>query len=250
VGSFTVELMAAREHPLLLLPPRRTSATRARGAAALAYGVGAYAAVGAGAVGIAAALGRDPLSCEGWLGATGASSALLSLGLGVTIAAVTVTVSRSLVHRAAWARALHEGLRPAVHRAGDATLVAVAVSSGAAEELLFRGLLVPVLGVVASALVFGALHQIRGRARWGWMAWAALMGLVFGCVFAATGSLIGCVVAHVAVNLANLRYLRDHDPRPHAARLGGLLERDGFTPPPPSPPRSSARARSSSAAAR
>jgi membrane protease YdiL (CAAX protease family) len=215
--------MAAREHPLFVIPRPRSRPAHGRAALTLAYGVGAYAAVGAGAAGMTAALGRDPLTCDGWLGATGVSAALLSLGLGVSIASVTISASRALVHRAAWARALHEGLRPAVHRAGDATLLALAVASGAAEELLFRGLLVPLAGVVASALLFGALHQIRGRARWGWMAWAALMGLLFGCIFAATGSLLGCIVAHVAINHANLRYLRDHDPRPRRSRLGGIL---------------------------
>jgi uncharacterized protein len=92
--------------------------------------------------------------------------------------------------------------------------------------LLFRGLLVPMVGVVTSSLVFGGLHQIRGRGRWGWMAWATLMGLIFAGVFKATGSLAGPLVAHAAINHANLRFLRDNDPAPPPARpLGGLLKR-------------------------
>jgi hypothetical protein len=130
--------MAAREHPLFVIPRPRSRPAHGRAALTLAYGVGAYAAVGAGAAGMTAALGRDPLTCDGWLGATGVSAALLSLGLGVSIAAVTISASRALVHRAAWARALHEGLRPAVHRAGDATLLALAVASGAAAACSCR----------------------------------------------------------------------------------------------------------------
>jgi hypothetical protein len=99
------------------------------------------------------------------------------------------------------------------------------VASAAGEELLFRGLLVPVIGVVASSIVFGALHQIRGRARWGWMVWATIMGLLFATVFAATGSLIGPLFAHAAINHSNLRFLRDSQPTPRRRALGGLLRR-------------------------
>jgi hypothetical protein len=112
-----------------------------------------------------------------------------------------------------------------VHRAGDGWLLAIAVASAAGEELLFRGLMVPIFGVLVSALVFGGLHQIRGPARWGWMAWATLMGVVFGALFAATGSLAGPIAAHVAINAANLRFLRDNDPAPRPRALGGLLRR-------------------------
>jgi membrane protease YdiL (CAAX protease family) len=185
----------------------------------------AYAALGLAAAGVSVALGQSPASCDGWLGMTGAASVLSSLGLGVCICAVTVGATRVVVRRAAWARALHGALRPAVHGAGDATLLAVAVASGVGEELLFRGLLVPLVGIVGSSVLFGALHQIRGSARWWWMAWATAMGLVFALVFVATGSLAGPIVAHAAINAVNLRYLRDTDWAPRRRALGGLLRR-------------------------
>jgi hypothetical protein len=185
----------------------------------------AYAGVAVVAAGLSAALGRNPLACDPWLGGGEASGVLVSLGLGVCVGSVTVAVSRVMVRRAEWARALHAALRPTVRDAGNVWLFAVALASAAGEELLFRGLLVPVVGVVLSSLVFGALHQIRGRARWGWMGWATLMGLLFGCIFAATGSLLGPIVAHAMINGANLRYLRDNDPSPRPRPLGGLLRR-------------------------
>ena len=184
-----------------------------------------YAAVGAAAAGVCAGLGQSPVACDGWLGTHGAASWTLSLGLGVLLAAATIEATRVIVRRTRWAQALHVALRPAVHGAGDAALLAVAVSSAVGEELLFRGLLVPLVGVVVSSVVFGVLHQIRGSGRWGWMAWATVMGLLFGSVFAATGSLLGPFVAHAAINHANLRFLRDNDPAPRRRALGGLLER-------------------------
>jgi membrane protease YdiL (CAAX protease family) len=187
--------------------------------------VGAYAAAGAAAAGASLALGHDPLRCDAWLGTRGAASVLVSLGLGVSLGATTIAASRIMVRRTAWARALHAALRPAVHGAGSGRLFAVALASAVGEELLFRGFLLQVLGIVASSLVFGALHQIRGPARWGWMGWAVAMGLLFGSVFAGTGSLAGPLVAHALINGANLRFLRDNDPSPRPRALGGLLRR-------------------------
>jgi membrane protease YdiL (CAAX protease family) len=187
--------------------------------------VAAYLGVGGVAAGLSLALGRNPLVCEGWLGAQGAASWLVSLGLGLVLGATTIAVTPAMVRRWRWARALHLALRPAVHRAGDAALLSVALASAVGEELLFRGLLVPLVGVVASSAAFGLLHQIRGRARWGWMGWAALMGLLFGEIFAMTGSLVGPLIAHAAINHSNLRFLRDNDPDPPRRPLGGLLRR-------------------------
>ncbi len=185
--------------------------------------VGCYALAGAGAWAASAALGGDPFTCDGWLGVRGVGSWLTSLGLGLPLGAATIVVTRIFVRRAAWAHALHVALRPAVHGAGNATLVAVAAASATGEELLFRGLLVPLAGVLVPSLLFGALHQIRGPGRWGWMAWATVMGVLFGGIFVTTGSLAGPLVAHAAINHANLRFLRDNDPAPRRRALGGLL---------------------------
>jgi membrane protease YdiL (CAAX protease family) len=185
----------------------------------------AYLTLGATAAAATVALGHDPLRVDGWLDLVGPASLLVSLGLGVCVGALTVAGTRVLVQRVAWARALHEALRPSVKGAGDGWLVAIAVASALGEELLFRGLLVPLTGVVLSSLLFGALHQVRGEARWGWAVWATGMGLLFAVIYAATGSLVGPIAAHVAINAANLRFLRDNDPAPRSRQLGGLLRR-------------------------
>jgi membrane protease YdiL (CAAX protease family) len=56
------------------------------------------------------------------------------------------------------------------------------------------------------------------------------MGLLFALVFALTGNLVGPIAAHMAINAANLRFVRDHDPAPLHRRLGGLLERTERSP--------------------
>jgi hypothetical protein len=210
--------------------------SRGRGLGAVAP-LAVYALLGAVGGGAAALLRQNPfVAPHAWLGTTGVSAALLSAGLGTILGALTVMATHEVVRRAAWARALHADLRPVVRDAGGATLALAALASGLAEEVLFRGVLVPVVGVAASSLAFGLLHQVRGRARWAWMAWATLMGLLFAAVLLATGSLVGAVVAHVWINAHNLRFLRDADlsPGSRAAarqkRLGGLLQRELHRP--------------------
>jgi membrane protease YdiL (CAAX protease family) len=207
------------QRPLIASAP--PDAHRAGGWVAFTYGV-----LGATAATIAAALGYDPLACPAWLGTSGVAAVVSSLVLGVGVAWVTVRATRTVAARAAWARALHADLRPVVHGQGDGALLLMAVASGLAEELIFRGLLTPLLGVALSSLAFGLMHQMRGRARWAWTLWATLMGFVFASLFCLTGSLVGPIAAHVIVNAVNLRYLRDIDPAaPSTSALGGLLSR-------------------------
>jgi len=148
---------------------------------------------------------------------------LTSLALGAGVAAITLGGTRFTVKRFVWAQDLHDTLRPAVQDLSTARLVAMAFASGLGEELFFRGLLVPALGLVGSSLLFGLLHQAPGRARFVWMAWAAVMGLVLALVFRLTGSLAGPLLAHVVVNAVNLVYLRDTPARPKPRPLGGLF---------------------------
>lgn len=145
---------------------------------------------------------------------------------GAVLATGTIASTRAFVRRFGWARKLHADLRPSVRHSGDGTLVVLGFASGIAEELFFRGFLATTVGLVLSSLAFGLLHQSRGNVRFVWAAWATVMGLLFGALFLATGSLAGPIVAHVAINVANLRFLRDTDVEPKKPRrLGGLLER-------------------------
>ncbi len=183
-----------------------------------------YGTLGALGAGVAVAMGSDPLTTDPWIMMDGPLALAASVVLGLVVAWATTRATRAVVAHASWGRQLHGDLRPVVHGADDSVIVVTAIASGLGEELFFRGLLVPIVGVVASSLAFGLLHQIRGRARWAWAGWALLMGLIFGALFKLTGQLAGPVVAHVVINGVNLRYLRDKNPLPGTRALGGLLE--------------------------
>ncbi|RLB58429.1 MAG: CPBP family intramembrane metalloprotease [Deltaproteobacteria bacterium] len=136
-----------------------------------------------------------------------------SAGLGLLLSGLVVFSTRVSVSRFPWAQHLHLELRPIAHGLTAWQIVLIAGCSSLGEELLFRGLLQPWIGVLPQAVLFGIAHQLPGPSRWLWVCWAMLVGLACGAIFAATGSLIGPLIAHAVINAVNLAYLRDHDPR-------------------------------------
>jgi membrane protease YdiL (CAAX protease family) len=116
------------------------------------------------------------------------------------------------VQRFEWARRLHLELRPFAQGLDLAGIVVLALLSAAGEELLFRGLLQPWMGLWPQALLFGLVHQMPGPSRWIWVSWALLVGLALGALFEVTGSLLGPIAAHALVNGLNLNYLKHHAP--------------------------------------
>ncbi|MEL6136414.1 MAG: CPBP family intramembrane glutamic endopeptidase [Cyanobacteria bacterium J06628_6] len=78
---------------------------------------------------------------------------------------------------------------------------------GLSEELLFRGVMLPALGLtplglIVSSLCFGVLH-LSGIRQWPYVVWATVIGLVLGGSAIATGSLWVPIVAHVITNLVS-----------------------------------------------
>jgi membrane protease YdiL (CAAX protease family) len=184
----------------------------------------AYACMALVAVLIAIATrGEPPLSLpEPWLPLSPPRDVLYSVALGVTLGLLLAVGTRYSVPRFAWAKNLHLELRPFAKDVSPVGIVMLALTSSLGEELLFRGLLEPWLGLWLQALLFGVLHQMAGPSRWVWAGWATLVGLLFGSIFELTGSLAGPLAAHALVNGLNLSYLKSYDPGPRRG-LGGLL---------------------------
>jgi uncharacterized protein len=197
-----------------LVKPERWARTGNR-AAAMGTAV-LYALLAAVTTAITLAL-RDGLPWihpEPWFPEPLAVSLALSAALGLALATGAIAATRVTVTRFEWARRLHEELRPVARDFSAPQILLVAGLSSLGEELLFRGLLVPWIGVVPAAILFGLAHQMKGPSRWVWVGWATVIGLGLGSIFALTGSLVGPLLAHAVVNGVNLVYLRDHDPGP------------------------------------
>lgn len=179
--------------------------------ALLKVGAG-YALLATMATALALALrdGMPWVHPEPWLVIDSLSGAVMSALLGLVLAGGVIASTRIAVARFPSARRLHDDLRPVARDLTLPQILFLAGLSSLGEELLFRGLLAPTIGVIASGALFGLAHQMKGPSRWVWAGWATAVGLALGTIFALTGSLVGPLVAHAVVNAVNLTYLRDH----------------------------------------
>ncbi|NJL00598.1 MAG: CPBP family intramembrane metalloprotease [Spirulinaceae cyanobacterium RM2_2_10] len=131
-----------------------------------------------------------------------------ALGLGLGLAALIIA-SSSTIYR----------LWPAYRRSADVYLELVlrpllwpdviwlGLLPGLSEELLFRGVMLPALGldvlaIALSSLLFGVLH-LSGLQQWPYVVWATLVGTVLGFSALLTGNLVVPVVAHIVTNCAS-----------------------------------------------
>ncbi len=145
-----------------------------------------------------------------WLSAPYAERLALSLGLGLALALAVVAMTPALIERTYWARALHVELKEIISPLSSAEITLIALASGFAEELFFRGAMQPVLGLLLTSVIFGAAHVGPKPVLLAWTTWAFVMGLAFGLIFELTGVLWGPVLAHVWINQRNMTFIRRH----------------------------------------
>lgn len=86
-------------------------------------------------------------------------------------------------------------------------IVLVSALAGLGEELLFRGVIQPLTGLVAASVLFGAIH-IGGRTLIGYGIWAACIGALMGGLTLVTGGLTAAIVAHGLYDALALAYVR------------------------------------------
>ncbi len=78
---------------------------------------------------------------------------------------------------------------------------------GLSEELLFRGVMLPAiglnwLGILVSGASFGVLHM-SGIQQWTYVIWATIIGIILAVGAVASGNLLVPVVAHIVTNLVS-----------------------------------------------
>ncbi|MGB3767377.1 MAG: CPBP family intramembrane glutamic endopeptidase, partial [Phormidesmis sp.] len=127
------------------------------------------------------------------------------IGLGIALGLGISSIS-ALVYR----------LWPAYRRSADfylafvlaplviADSIWIALLPGMSEELLFRGVILPSIGLNAtglavSSLCFGVLHM-SGKHQWPYAIWATLVGFILGGSALVTGNLLVPIPAHVFSN--------------------------------------------------
>ncbi len=86
-------------------------------------------------------------------------------------------------------------------------LIWLGLLPGLSEELLFRGVMLPALGlnltaVIISSLLFGVLH-LSGAGQWPYVVWATIVGFALGYSALFTGNLLIPIIAHITTNLVS-----------------------------------------------
>ncbi len=145
-----------------------------------------------------------------WLSGSYLERLAASLGLGLLLALLVVWMTPFLVERTRWARALHAELAAIIVPLSALEITGLALASGFAEELFFRGAMQPVLGLLITSVIFGAVHVGPKSVFLAWTAWAFVMGLLLGLIFELTGVLWGPILAHVWINQRNMTFIRRH----------------------------------------
>jgi len=143
---------------------------------------------------------RLPGEYESWRAIV---SPLAGIGVGLGI----VFLSRMCVHQFRWARRLHQSFRGLLGGLHARDIFILAVASSVGEELLFRGALMPWVGLWPSTLIFALLHIGPGARFLPWTFSAFLAGLIFGTLFLWFGDLSAPIAAHFAVNYLNLNFI-------------------------------------------
>ncbi len=90
-------------------------------------------------------------------------------------------------------------------------VLVLALVSGFAEELFFRGAMLAAWGPFISAVLFALMHSGRGRAFAFWTLFALAAGGVFTALTLHTGNLLAAIWGHVLVNAINLWRFADID---------------------------------------
>jgi membrane protease YdiL (CAAX protease family) len=101
---------------------------------------------------------------------------------------------------------LEQDIFPLVREATLGELLLGAATAGFSEELLFRGLLQPFIGLVAASLVFGLLHG-PSRGLWPLAAWAAGAGAFLGALQISAENLMLPTLVHAFYDALALLYV-------------------------------------------
>ncbi len=126
----------------------------------------------------------------------------LSLGLGIT-GASALLYQVWPQYRTAADVYLQLILKPLVW----SDVVWLGLLPGLSEELLFRGVMLPALGLnwaglIASSCCFGILH-LSNLEQWPYVVWATIVGIALGYSVLLTGNLLIPVTAHIVANVVS-----------------------------------------------
>lgn len=125
--------------------------------------------------------------------------------IGVVAGMLVVGISGAAMRRTGWGRGLAEGFAAILGRLSARDAWWLALVSAFGEEMFFRGLLQPWLGLTTTSILFGLLHFVPRRSMLPWTVFSLAAGFLLGGLFAFSGTLVAPIACHALVNAVNLR---------------------------------------------
>jgi len=132
----------------------------------------------------------------------------VALGTGMAV----VGFSRWSARNTTWGRAMRGEFRTILGPLDVRHTMWLAVLSALGEEILFRGVLQPRLGLWWVALIFGLMHFPYRRQMLPWTVFAGVLGVVLGWLTELSGSLWPAILLHFYINHYNLRDIAESSP--------------------------------------
>ena len=133
---------------------------------------------------------------------------LEALLLAMGIAAGVIAAS-SIIYRLwpAYRRSAHLYLELILKPLVWPDLIWLGLLPGLSEELLFRGVILPSLGlnliaVIISSFLFGILH-LNDAQQWPYAVWATVVGFILGYAALLTNNLLVPIFAHILINFVS-----------------------------------------------
>ena len=127
------------------------------------------------------------------------------MGLGVALG-IGITVASGLLYRLwpAYQKSANIYLEMVLPTLVWPDLIWLGLLPGLSEELLFRGALLPtvglnITGLIVTSLLFGVMH-FSGTQQWPYIVWASVIGLVLGGSAIMTHGLLVPIIAHITTN--------------------------------------------------
>jgi uncharacterized protein len=140
-----------------------------------------------------------------WIGERPAISSVIGwMILGAIGGVAIVFLSRIYLDRFTWAQSLSDWFADILGPITWKDALVLALLSGFAEEMLFRGALQPTLGLIPTTIIFGLCHWPPRKELRPWTILTMVLGFFFGVATLASGHLTAAIVAHFMINFINL----------------------------------------------
>lgn len=132
------------------------------------------------------------------------SDTIAGLITGILAGLMVVAFSAFAMKRTRWGRTLARIFAEILGGLTVAQAWWLALLSGFGEEMFFRGLLQPSLGLVITSLLFGLVHFAPRRELFPWTVFSIGAGFLLGWLYQFSGTLVAPIACHVVVNGINL----------------------------------------------